>query len=76
MSHVRVVLATRKSLVEDRGRDIRNRQSATFKDETCLFYIRTQCVPRTKHRPLLGYFSCLDPNTRHLGYQNQSLNVV
>jgi hypothetical protein len=23
-----------------------------FKNETCLFYIRTQCVPRSKHSPL------------------------
>ena len=28
-------------------------QSVTshFKDETCLFYIRTECVPRRKHSP-------------------------
>ena len=49
MSHVRVVLATRKSLVEARGRDTRNRQPVTSKGETCLFYVRTQCVPRSKH---------------------------
>jgi hypothetical protein len=23
-----------------------------IKDEACLFYIRTQCVPRCKHSPL------------------------
>jgi hypothetical protein len=23
-----------------------------FKDEACLFYIRTHCVPRCKHSPL------------------------
>jgi len=26
-----------------------------FKDKTCLFYIRSQCVPRCKHSPLRLY---------------------
>ena len=59
MSHVRVALATRKSLVEARGRDIRNRQLMTFKDETCLFYVRTQCLPRSKHSVVWLFVACV-----------------
>jgi hypothetical protein len=55
MSRVRAVLATRQYLVETIGRDIINRQAVTFKEETCLFYVRTQYVPRSKHS-VVGFF--------------------
>ena len=73
MSHVRVILATRKSVVDTIGRDIRNLQRQNV-SVLCKSSVRIQ---RSKRCPLLDFLLCVfGPNTLHLRYQKESFDAV